>query len=259
MAVDKLVDSAQLDADLGSVADAIRTKGGTSAQLAFPSGFVSAVEAIETGGGGGTDCSTAILSGMISGRYENNDVTYLRANALSACSSLTFVSMPNLTNVGGNAFYNSANIEGLYLPKLRTCTTNYNFSGIKKIQSIALPSISGSLGAYTFANDTLLSAVDLGANLSGFGGQVFASTALTVLVLRTSSKIVPLNNINNFNSTPFSSGGTGGTLYVPSTLISAYQSATNWSAILGYENNQILPIEGSIYENTYADGTPISA
>lgn len=50
MAIDKAIDSAQLDADLTSVANAIRTKGGTSAALAFPAGFVSAVEAIETGG-----------------------------------------------------------------------------------------------------------------------------------------------------------------------------------------------------------------
>ena len=49
MAVDKLVDSTQLDADLTSVANAIRTKGGTSSQLAFPAGFVSAVQAIPTG------------------------------------------------------------------------------------------------------------------------------------------------------------------------------------------------------------------
>ena len=46
MAVDKLVDSTQLDADLTSVANAIRTKGGTSAQMAFPAGFVSAVQNI---------------------------------------------------------------------------------------------------------------------------------------------------------------------------------------------------------------------
>lgn len=51
MAVDKLVDSTQLDADLASVANAIRTKGGTSAQLAFPAGFVSAIAAIPGGGG----------------------------------------------------------------------------------------------------------------------------------------------------------------------------------------------------------------
>ena len=36
-------------ADLTAVADAIRTKGGTSAQMAFPSGFVDAVGAISNG------------------------------------------------------------------------------------------------------------------------------------------------------------------------------------------------------------------
>lgn len=51
MAIDKLVDSAQLDADLTSVADAIRAKTGGTADLAFPADFVSAVEAIPTGGG----------------------------------------------------------------------------------------------------------------------------------------------------------------------------------------------------------------
>lgn len=52
MAYDKAIDSAQLDADLTSVANAIRTKGGTSASLAFPAGFVSAIDAIPSGGGG---------------------------------------------------------------------------------------------------------------------------------------------------------------------------------------------------------------
>ena len=65
-----------------------------------------------------------------------------------------------------------------------------------------------------------------------------------------------LSNVNAFTGA-FASGGTGGTLYVPQALIASYQSATNWSTILGYANNQILPIEGSIYETQYADGTPI--
>ena len=46
MALDKLVDSAALDANLTSVANAIRAKGGTSGPMAFPTGFVSAVNAI---------------------------------------------------------------------------------------------------------------------------------------------------------------------------------------------------------------------
>lgn len=39
------------DTDLTAVADAIRTKGGTSASLAFPAGFVSAIGNIPSGGG----------------------------------------------------------------------------------------------------------------------------------------------------------------------------------------------------------------
>ena len=42
------------DTELTSIANAIRTKGGTSNQLVFPTGFVSAVQAIPTGGGGGS-------------------------------------------------------------------------------------------------------------------------------------------------------------------------------------------------------------
>ena len=61
MALDKLVDSTQLDSDLTSVANAIRTKGGTSAELAFPSGFVSAIQNIPTGGGGSTDGDVIFL------------------------------------------------------------------------------------------------------------------------------------------------------------------------------------------------------
>ena len=62
MSVDKLVDSTQLDSDLTSVANAIRTKGGTSAQLAFPAGFVSAIAAIPTGNSGlGYDEKTVLV------------------------------------------------------------------------------------------------------------------------------------------------------------------------------------------------------
>ena len=45
------VDSTQLDSDLTSVANAIRAKSGGSGQLAFPSGFVSEIGNIPSGGG----------------------------------------------------------------------------------------------------------------------------------------------------------------------------------------------------------------
>lgn len=53
MAVDMLVDSTALDAALTATANAIRTKGGTSAQIVFDdeTGFAAAIAAIPTGGG----------------------------------------------------------------------------------------------------------------------------------------------------------------------------------------------------------------
>lgn len=51
MAEYAVVNKTQLDADMTSVADTIRTKGGTSEQLAWPDGYNAAIEAIQTGGG----------------------------------------------------------------------------------------------------------------------------------------------------------------------------------------------------------------
>lgn len=49
MAIDKAVDSIQLNTDLTTIANAIRAKGGTSGQFSFPAGMVSAINAILTG------------------------------------------------------------------------------------------------------------------------------------------------------------------------------------------------------------------
>ena len=52
MALDKVVDSAALDAEMTSVANAIRAKTGNAATLAWPDGFLTAIAEI-TGGGDG--------------------------------------------------------------------------------------------------------------------------------------------------------------------------------------------------------------
>lgn len=48
------------DTSLTSIAEAIRTKGGTTDQLVFPDGFISAIEAIEAGGVSGITYGTYI-------------------------------------------------------------------------------------------------------------------------------------------------------------------------------------------------------
>lgn len=93
MAVDKLVDSTQLDSDLTAVANAIRTKGGTSASLAFPSGFVDAIDAIETGGGGG-------------GKTYGLIAEYTVTESVSVIS----LSLPELVQSDGLAFLECVNL-----------------------------------------------------------------------------------------------------------------------------------------------------
>lgn len=68
MAVDKLVDSTQLNTDLTSVANAIRAKSGGSNQLAFPSGFVSEIANIPSGGSGLTTIASGTFTGT--GAYD---------------------------------------------------------------------------------------------------------------------------------------------------------------------------------------------
>ena len=56
-----MTDYLTTDTELTSVANAIRTKGGTSAQLVYPTGFVSAINAIPTGGGTLPTCTMTIM------------------------------------------------------------------------------------------------------------------------------------------------------------------------------------------------------
>lgn len=133
------------------------------------------------------------------------------------------------------------------------------FRGCSSLPKMALPAIN-ALGQSAFYDCRALAAVDIGPNLvTTPGNTCFGNcSVLKAVVLRRTAGITPLGNINIFQNSPFASGGSGGTLYVPQARITEYTQATNWSTILGYTNNQILPIEGSIYETQYADGTPVA-
>ena len=100
MALDKLVDSTQLDADLTSVANAIRTKGGTSASLAFPAGFVQAIGDIPSGGGGD---GIPILKDVVFIDYDGTIVEqYTKAEFLALDSMPANPSHSGLTAQGWN-------------------------------------------------------------------------------------------------------------------------------------------------------------
>lgn len=78
-------------------------------------------------------------------------------------------------------------------------------------------------------------------------------TKMNKLVIRTAS-VCGLSYTNVLASTPFGSGRSGGTLYVPEALIDSYKAHGTWKQVIGDNrtsgnaNNKIVPIEGSEFE-----------
>lgn len=208
--------------------------------------------------GGGADTLEQMLTYSLTS-YSSDISGQLIENAFYKINNLVSVSFPNITQLNNQCFYESRQLASVNLPKVTSMYGNNHFRGCDSLQTIALPALvstSATGGSFFWAGTKT---ADLGqAHVNGIGNNFFYNCPLTTLILRYTGGVCPLGSTGAFNGTPFASNGAGGTLYVPSALISSYQSATNWSTILGYANNQILPIEGSQYETHYADGTVIA-
>ncbi len=85
MALDKVVDSAALDAGMTAVADVIRAKAGTTEPLAWPDGFAAAISGIETGGGGSAN-PTATAKAV---NFRDYDGTVLYSYTVDEAAALT--------------------------------------------------------------------------------------------------------------------------------------------------------------------------
>ena len=271
------------DTELSSVADAIRTKGGTSAQLAFPAEFVSAIEDIETGGGGYT-ADEIVSSTGISGTFTIT-ATSVRRYALAYCDGITEIVAPNLTSLspycfswmagltrvslpaltegGTKVLLGNPNLVTVSLPALTTIRGDQFIEGAG-LEHLVLPSFTGNIYTNSLRFNKKLLSVDVGAATNIWSNAFSGCSVLSALIIRGNS-LTALGAVNVFANTPFASGGTGGTLYVPADMISSYQAATNWSTILGYADNQIKSIESTHTDPNapidltlyYADGTPI--
>lgn len=210
-------------------------------------------------GGGPYEIARLLQSNQLT-TYHDTAITTFRPHAFLGASKLETVICESVTAVGESALNTLTKLTTVKLPSAKTFSS-YALAGCKALPLIVLPAVT-SMAAETFKACTALTTIDLGvsAAIANYSQRVFQNCSnLTTLIIRKSS-VMYLQFVNDFDGTPFASGKAGGTLYVPSALVASYKSATNWSAIFGYgsgEQNQVLPIEGSIYETQYADGTPI--
>lgn len=171
MALDKLVDSTQLDADLTSVANAIRTKSGGSSQLAFPTGFVSEIGAIPSGGGETVYVSS---TGLLYTAVMTIDLSMDRTNGYTIKDVLTrYGDMPNLEDLTLTGIMRNGSTNAAEITAASFSATHYPLLSKLKIQPTDIRNSSGT--AYSETADYY--------NKLKFSHYAFSGTNLTELVL----------------------------------------------------------------------------
>lgn len=166
------------------------------------------------------------------------NLTTMGGKVFNGCSGLTEIDLPNLTTMSGD-IGTAANVTSINLPKL-LATPNWGLSGLTNITRIDLPSLT-DCGDNTFRSLQKLEVVTM-MSVTIIRGTAFLTTPKCATIVLGADTVCTLSNINGLPPR-FGANGAGGTLWVKRALIEEYKSATNWSVILAYPNNQILAIE----------------
>lgn len=172
----------------------------------------------------GAAASDGILDGTFAGEYINPRIEKVRAYAFSYATA-TRIKLQNASNAGYAGF--------------SRCTA----------EIVELPGATANGETNAFSTCANLKAVDCGG-LKTIAGGMFEKSAQIAVVISRKSTITTLSNANAFSGTPFASGGTGGTILCPRTLIANYQSATNWSTLHGYGTCTFLALEDYTLDGT---------
>ena len=176
-------------ADLTEVADAIRAKGGISDPLVYPDGFVTAIQASETGGGGGSDeLVNSLIDRTISGAYVNNTVTIIGRYGLAGCTKLTSVVLPAVTTTDGNSmvgcsaltkadFSNLQNIRySTFYSNKKLVTLIIRTQVVAKLENTSAfkdtPIVSGT--GYVYVPSVLVNSYKSATNWSTYADQIRA-------------------------------------------------------------------------------------
>lgn len=174
------------------------------------------------------------------------------------------INVPNALKIPSSFAEGCVNLEGVSAAKA-TIIQGYAFGSCPNLKKAVFQSASTMENAAFHRSG--LEAIELGgnpANGSGFTGTPFIySHSFKILVLRFEG-VYPLAASNGLRNTRFADGH--GTLYVPASMISEYQTATNWSGYLA-SGNQIKSIESTATDpdapvdltTHYIDGTLIAS
>ena len=135
--------------DLTAIADSIRAKTGETDQLAFPSGFKTAIEGIQSGGGGGA------TEPYVEETYDSNGnliqanlvgYTKIRNYQFYNCSKLALTSLPSgITYIGNCAFDNCTGLTNITFQGTPSNINSSAFNSCPNLTTINVPWAEGAV------------------------------------------------------------------------------------------------------------------
>lgn len=238
--------------------------------------YASAVVEVE-GSGGDTSMEDDLVSGKLNMYYENSRVTtigrgafYYNDNVIGVncpavttisssaftkcdvrtvnfpavksihyeafygCSSLTAVDFPLLEYIDSRAFISCTALTTANLPMLSDIYSNV-FGNCYKLTTVSIPNVN-TIYSGAFGRCSNLTTISLPA-LKNLHSNAFTNCDKLQTVYLTNSSCCNLYATTAFRSTPITSST--GSIFVPASLLTAYQTATNWA----YFSTQFVPIE----------------
>lgn len=166
-----MADYLTTDTELTSIANAIRTKGGTSASLVYPTGFVSAIEAISTG----TDVSdtTAVESDVLAGKY------FYKANGTKVQGTIATKTASNLSASGKTVTVPAGYYASQYTKDVATGSATTPATTITSAPTISINTSTGVITASNSTTQSVTPTVSAGYVSSGTAGTITVSGSNT--------------------------------------------------------------------------------
>ncbi len=157
-------------------------------------------------------------------KYTLVDPTSIGQSAFSGCTGLTSVTIPSsVTSIGQSAFQGCTGMTSVTIPSSVTSIGRNVFSDCTGLTSVELSNNITSINEYAFNNCPSLTLIEIPSSVTSIGSFAFyGCTGLTAFTTyaTTPPTLSGSGVLTNTNDCP---------IYVPSTSVSAYQSASGWS------------------------------
>ena len=197
----------------------------------------------------GTTINQMAFAGSAITSFVGANVTTMGWNAFGGCPNLVSASFPAITNwqnfnVNNASYGKLQSLRLLDIPSVITINAQ-SLTQMPSLTEVILPSAKEINSNGFSTGGSGITTVDLGESFEKFKSWAFngSQNILNTVIIRN-TQAVPIVE-NSSNSLPKRTVN----YYVPSALISSYQTATNWATYYNDGYCNFIALEGSPYES----------